>query len=33
MSDLAQRLNAGDALSDDDKSDLSRALEVFKATF
>ena len=33
MGDLAQRLDAGDALSDDDKAQLSRALEVFKATF
>ena len=33
MSELSERLNAGDALSDDDKKALKDALESFKATF
>ncbi len=33
MAELAQRLNDGSALSDEDKATLDRGLEVFKATF
>ena len=33
MSELSERLNAGDALSDDDKKALKDALESFKTTF
>ena len=33
MQELADRLNAGDALSDDNKNVLKEALESFKATF
>ena len=32
-SDLAQRLNAGSALSDDDKNTLIEGLNSFKSTF
>ena len=33
MKELADRLNAGDALSDDDKKALKENLESFKTTF
>lgn len=33
MKDLSDRLNAGEALSDDDKKVLKDALESFKTTF
>ena len=33
MTELAQRLNAGDGLSDEDKTALKNELEKFKQTF
>lgn len=33
LSDLAQRLNSGSALTDEDKAELKKALETFKKTF
>ena len=33
LSDLAQRLNQGDALSDEDKNVLTQAITSFKTTF
>ena len=33
MAELAEKLNAGSALSDEDKDNLKKAIESFKKTF